>query len=113
MAQHDDLSAPPRSLPPSPSPSKTDPRAIHARAIKSVVTDCATFNNLVTLYSKLESLASYSVRVFSQIRSPNVVSWTALVSAHSNTLLALRYFVSMLRHPTLPNNRTLASLFRT
>ncbi|KAL4331521.1 hypothetical protein AHAS_Ahas13G0508400 [Arachis hypogaea] len=113
MAQHDDLSAPPRSLPPPPSPTKTDPRAIHARAIKSVATDRATFNNLVTLYSKLESLASYSVRVFSQIRSPNVVSWTALVSAHSNTLLALRYFVSMLRHPTLPNNRTLASLFRT
>ncbi|KAL1366517.1 hypothetical protein AAHE18_03G366000 [Arachis hypogaea] len=113
MAQHDDLSAPPRPLPPSPSPTKTDPRAIHARAIKSVATDNATFNNLVTLYSKLESLASYSVRVFSQIRSPNVVSWTALVSAHSNTLLALRYFVSMLRHPTLPNNRTLASLFRT
>ncbi|QHO55735.1 Pentatricopeptide repeat-containing protein [Arachis hypogaea] len=113
MAQHDDLSAPPRPLPPSPSPTKTDPRTIHARAIKSVATDNATFNNLVTLYSKLESLASYFVRVFSQIRSPNVVSWTALVSSHSNTLLALRYFVSMLRHPTLPNNRTLASLFRT
>ncbi|KAK9072483.1 hypothetical protein SSX86_008917 [Deinandra increscens subsp. villosa] len=34
-------------------------------------------------------------------------------SGHSNTPAALTHFVSMLRHPTLPNQRTLAILLKT
>ncbi|XP_057422355.1 pentatricopeptide repeat-containing protein At4g33170-like [Lotus japonicus] len=89
-----------------------DPRATHARAITSTTADTATFNNLITRYSK-SNHPSYAVAVFHQIPRPNVASWTSLISAHSNTLLSLRYFISMLRHPAFPNHRTLASLFRT
>ncbi|XP_061367064.1 pentatricopeptide repeat-containing protein At4g33170-like [Gastrolobium bilobum] len=93
-------------------PLNSDPRRIHAQAIKSAETDRAVFNNLITQYSK-SNLSSYALEVFHRITSPNVVSWTALISAHSDTLLSLQHFLSMLRHPTLPNHRTLASLFRT
>lgn len=91
---------------------KSDPRIIHAQAIKSPATDRSVYNNLITLYGKA-NLLHYSVRLFDQIPLPNVVSWTALISAHSNTFLALRHFVSMLRYPSFPNQRTLASLLKT
>ncbi|KAK7359517.1 hypothetical protein VNO77_01478 [Canavalia gladiata] len=91
---------------------KCDPRATHARAITSNTKDRAVWNNLITQYSKF-NLSSYALALFHRIPSPNVVSWTALISAHSNTLLSLHHFLSMLRHPTLPNPRTLASLFTT
>ncbi|KAJ0093421.1 hypothetical protein Patl1_25695 [Pistacia atlantica] len=92
----------------------TDPRILHARVLKSTHTDRSSYNNLITLYSKSNlNLLSYSLRLFHQIPSPNVVSWTALISSHSNSPLSLRFFLSMLRHPTLPNQRTLASLFKT
>ena len=92
-----------------------DPRILHAQAIKSIYTDRFVYNNLITLYSKsnINNLFSYSLRLFHQIPSPNVVSWTALISAHANSLFSLQHFVSMLRHPTLPNQRTFASLFKT
>ncbi|XP_027192047.1 pentatricopeptide repeat-containing protein At2g34400-like [Cicer arietinum] len=89
-----------------------DPRAIHARVIKSNITDIAIFNNLVTHYFK-SNLSSYALSLFNRIPSPNVVTWTSLITAHSNTLLSLHYFLSMLRHTILPNHRTVASLFAT
>ncbi|XP_044489614.1 pentatricopeptide repeat-containing protein At4g33170-like [Mangifera indica] len=92
----------------------TDPRIIHARALKSSHTDSSIFNNLITLYSKSKAnLLSYSLRLFHQIPSPNIVSWTALISSHSKSPLSLHLFLSMLRYPILPNQRTLASLFKT
>ncbi|XP_057958802.1 putative pentatricopeptide repeat-containing protein At5g52630 [Malania oleifera] len=90
----------------------TDPRAIHARAITSANTHLPLLNNLITLYSK-SNLLSHALTLFHLIPSPNVVSWTALISAHINSPLSLRHFQSMLRHPTLPNQRTLASLLKT
>ncbi|KAJ7955478.1 Pentatricopeptide repeat-containing protein [Quillaja saponaria] len=93
-------------------PPNSDPRIVHAQAIVGGQTDRFTFNNLITLYSK-SSLLSYSLRLFHQIPSPNVVSWTSIISAHANTFLSLQDFIFMLRHPTLPNQRTLATLFRT
>ncbi|KAG6668541.1 putative pentatricopeptide repeat-containing protein At5g52630 [Carya illinoinensis] len=90
----------------------TDPRVVHAQAIVAANTDRSVYNNLITLYSKSD-LLSYSLRLFHQIPSPNVVSWTALISAHANSILSLHHFVSMLRHPTFPNQRTFASLFKT
>ncbi|KAF5465854.1 hypothetical protein F2P56_015821 [Juglans regia] len=90
----------------------TDPRVVHAQAIVAANTDRCVYNNLITLYSKSD-LLSYSLRLFHQIPSPNVVSWTALISAHANSILSLHHFVSMLRHPTFPNQRTFASLFKT
>ncbi|KAI9194073.1 hypothetical protein LWI28_002889 [Acer negundo] len=95
--------------------TNTDPRILHAKTLKSSYTDRSDFNNLITLYSK-SNLLSYSVRVFHQIPSPNIVSWTSLISSHSNSHLSLRFFLSMLCHPTvsfLPNQRTFASLFKT
>ncbi|KAG4391183.1 hypothetical protein GLYMA_05G137900v4 [Glycine max] len=90
-----------------------DPRVRHARAITSHAKDRAVWNNLITHYSK-SNLSSYAVSLFHRLPfPPNVVSWTALISAHSNTLLSLRHFLAMLRHNTLPNHRTLASLFAT
>ncbi|KAM1439486.1 hypothetical protein ACFX13_013043 [Malus domestica] len=102
------------SIPPPPSqpPSNSDPRIFHARFITTANVDRSVLNNLITLYSKY-NLLSYSLRLFHQIPSPNVVSWTAVISAHTNTLFALQHFVSMLRHPTFPNQRTFASLFKT
>ncbi|KAK9288245.1 hypothetical protein L1049_016695 [Liquidambar formosana] len=90
----------------------TDARLIHAQAIKTANIDRSLLNNLITLYSK-SNLLPYSLRLFHQIPSPNVVSWTALISAHSTTAFSLRHFISMLRQPTLPNYRTLASLLKT
>ncbi|XP_060672042.1 pentatricopeptide repeat-containing protein At4g33170 [Ziziphus jujuba] len=92
--------------------SNSDPRILHAQAIKNGQTDRFSCNSLITLYSKSNFL-SYSLRLFHQIPSPNVVSWTALISAYSDTLLSLRHFLSMLRHPTFPNQRTIACLFKT
>jgi pentatricopeptide repeat protein len=89
-----------------------DPRIAHAQAIKAAYTDRSFYNNLITHYSN-SNLLSYSLRIFHQIPSPNVVSWTALISAHANTFLSLQHFISMLRHPTLPNQRAFASLFKT
>ncbi|KAG5154928.1 hypothetical protein AAZX31_05G127400 [Glycine max] len=90
-----------------------DPRVRHARAITSHAKDRAVWNNLITHYSK-SNLSSYAVSLFHRLPfPPNVASWTALISAHSNTLLSLRHFLAMLRHNTLPNHRTLASLFTT
>ncbi|KAL4312310.1 hypothetical protein GQ457_01G031280 [Hibiscus cannabinus] len=88
-----------------------DPRILHARALKSPGFDRSVFNNLITLYSKSNLLDS-SLRLFNQIPSPNIVSWTSLISAHSNSPLSLTLFISMLRHPILPNQRTIASLFK-
>ncbi|KAM6544850.1 hypothetical protein CsatB_025586 [Cannabis sativa] len=102
---------PPPRLSPATGP-ESDPRAIHARAIVNGISDRSLYNNLITLYSK-SNHSSYSLPLFTQIPKPNVVSWTALIATQSDTFLSLRHFVSMLRHPTLPNQRTLASLFRT
>ncbi|KAI3883673.1 hypothetical protein MKX03_016355 [Papaver bracteatum] len=43
----------------------------------------------------------------------HVVSWTSLISSYINTTNAFHRFIAMLRHPTLPNQRTLAPLFKT
>ncbi|KAA8528067.1 hypothetical protein F0562_035064 [Nyssa sinensis] len=94
------------------SADTSDPRRIHAHAIKTANADRSLLNNLITLYSKSNFLSD-ALRLFHRIHNPNVVSWTALISAHSNTPLSLRHFVSMLRHPILPNQRTLASLFKS
>ncbi|KAI4357427.1 hypothetical protein L6164_001375 [Bauhinia variegata] len=109
-----DLHPPPPQQPARPSclPTNSDHRIIHAQIIKATKTDRYLLNNLITHYSK-SNLLSYSLRVFNQIPSPNVVSWTALISAYSNTFQSLQHFISMLRHPTLPNQRTLTSLFKT
>ncbi|XP_077210402.1 pentatricopeptide repeat-containing protein At4g33170-like [Tasmannia lanceolata] len=90
-----------------------DPGRIHARAIKTNSKDLSLYNTLITLYSKNPSTLPNSTQLFHQIPSPNVVTWTAIISAHANTFLSLGYFLSMLRHPILPNQRTLATLLKT
>ncbi|XWS13916.1 hypothetical protein CRYUN_Cryun36dG0079800 [Craigia yunnanensis] len=92
--------------------SNSDPRIFHAQALKSPRLDRFIYNNLIILYSK-NNLLDSSLRIFNQIPSPNIVSWTSLISAYSNSPLSLTFFLSMLRHPILPNQRTLASLFKT
>ncbi|RWR81206.1 pentatricopeptide repeat-containing-like protein [Cinnamomum micranthum f. kanehirae] len=92
----------------------TDARVAHAWAIKTALKDRSFFNNLITLYSKTPTTLSDALLVFRRIPSPNVVSWTAIISAFAGTpLLSLRLFLSMLHHPVLPNQRTLASLLKT
>ncbi|KAL8255459.1 hypothetical protein R6Q59_030536 [Mikania micrantha] len=92
---------------------ESDPRRIHARIIKTNTADVRFhLNNLINMYFK-SYLVSDAVRLFQQIPSPNVVSWTTLISGHCNTPAALSHFVTMLRHPTLPNQRTLAILLKT
>ncbi|XP_010318552.1 putative pentatricopeptide repeat-containing protein At5g52630 [Solanum lycopersicum] len=94
----------------------TDPRRVHARAITTGAAKAnrAVLNNIITLYSKSD-LRSDAARVFRSIPSPNVVSWTALTSAFSNSPLSFHHFISMLRHPSriLPNSHTLTSLLKT
>ncbi|PIA58262.1 hypothetical protein AQUCO_00500295v1, partial [Aquilegia coerulea] len=90
----------------------SDPRCTHAQLIKTANKDRFLFNNLITEYSK-SNLLSDALRVFHQIQYPNVVSWTALISGYANTNLSFHHFVSMLRHPTVPNQRTLTSLVKT
>ncbi|CAK9172904.1 unnamed protein product, partial [Ilex paraguariensis] len=92
--------------------TQTNPGLIHAKVIKTATTDHSLHNTLITLYAK-SNLLSDALNLFRTIPSPNVVSWTALISAYSNSQLSLLHFVSMLRHPTLPNQRTLASLLKT
>ncbi|PIM99601.1 hypothetical protein CDL12_27903 [Handroanthus impetiginosus] len=97
---------------------ETDPRRIHAQAIKRGVTPApqtrAFFNNLITLYSN-SNLHSSALHLFHSIPCPNTVTWTSIISAFANSSLAIRLFVSMLRHPrqTIPNARTLATLLKT
>ncbi|MCD9643125.1 hypothetical protein HAX54_030278 [Datura stramonium] len=95
---------------------ESDPRCIHARAITTGAAKAnrAVLNNLITLYSKSD-LRSHAVQVFRSIPSPNVVSFTALTSAFSNSPLSLHHFIAMLRHPSriLPNGHTLTSLLKT
>nr|XP_043614361.1 putative pentatricopeptide repeat-containing protein At5g52630 [Erigeron canadensis]XP_043614362.1 putative pentatricopeptide repeat-containing protein At5g52630 [Erigeron canadensis] len=92
-----------------------DPRRIHAQLIKTTTTNVNHrfhLNNLLNHYFK-SNLISDAVNLFNQIPSPNVVSWTSLISGHSNSLPALTHFISMLRHPTFPNQRTLAIVLKT
>ncbi|KAI3757436.1 hypothetical protein L6452_04973 [Arctium lappa] len=95
---------------------EVDPRRIHAGVIKANTAGASQYrfhlNNLITLYFK-SGLVAEAVNVFHQIPSPNVVSWTSLISGHSNTPFGLGYFISMLRHPTLPNQRTIAIVLKT
>ncbi|XP_068653486.1 pentatricopeptide repeat-containing protein At3g24000, mitochondrial-like [Aristolochia californica] len=91
-----------------------DPRLLHARAVTSAIRDIALFNYLITLYARSPSTLAYSSRLLQHLPvPPNVISWTALVSAHANSPLALQFFVSMLRYPVLPNQRTIATLLKT
>ncbi|CAO2821575.1 unnamed protein product [Amaranthus hypochondriacus] len=93
-----------------------DPRTIHAHIIKTTNTNISNslplLNRLITLYSKANHF-SEAFAVFRQIPSPNVVSWTSLISGNPNSPASLRHFISMLRHPTRPNQRTLASIIKT
>nr|GMD65619.1 putative pentatricopeptide repeat-containing protein At5g52630 [Ipomoea batatas] len=90
-----------------------DPRRAHARAITTgdAATNRGALNNLITLYSK-SGRRCEALRVFQSIPSPNVVSWTCLISTFHDSTLSFRHFLSMLRH-ILPNNRTLAALLKT
>lgn len=90
--------------------SDGDPRIKHAQVIKN--TRGLSLNPLITLYSK-SNLNSYALRVFNSISSPDVVSWTAIISAFSNTSRSFHYLISMLRHSVLPNSRTFGTLFKT
>ncbi|KAF5185433.1 Pentatricopeptide repeat-containing protein [Thalictrum thalictroides] len=90
----------------------SDPRCTHTQLIKTANKDRCLHNNLITRYSK-SNLVSDALRVFHQIQNPNVVSWTALISGYANTNISFHHFLSMLRHPTLPNQRTLTSIFKT
>ncbi|KAL5698278.1 hypothetical protein ACHQM5_029339 [Ranunculus cassubicifolius] len=98
----------PYPVPPHP----IDPRCTHAQLIKTATTNLPLFNNLITTYSR-SNLISDASRLFNQIQSPNVVTYTAMISAQSNHIASLHRFISMLRHPIIPNQRTLASLFKT
>ncbi|GKA46341.1 putative pentatricopeptide repeat-containing protein, partial [Tanacetum coccineum] len=93
-----------------------DPRCIHGQVIKTNTAGPTEYrfqlNNLMNLYFK-SHLIPEAVSLFQHIPSPNVVSWTSLISGHSNTVPALTHFVSMLRHPTQPNQRTLAIVLKT
>ncbi|KAG8373072.1 hypothetical protein BUALT_Bualt12G0132700 [Buddleja alternifolia] len=95
-----------------------DPRCIHAEAIKKCITPIpqnrAFFNNLITLYAN-SNLHSSALQLFHSIPCPNTVTWTSIITAFANSPLAIRLFLSMLRHPrqTLPNARTFATLLKT
>ncbi|KAF9612314.1 hypothetical protein IFM89_038917 [Coptis chinensis] len=89
-----------------------DPRCTHAQLIKTENNDLSLINNLITSYSK-SNLLSDALRLFRQIPSPNVVTWMALISSYTNTVFSFHHFISMLRYPKLPNERTFASLFKT
>ncbi|MQM21776.1 hypothetical protein Taro_054823 [Colocasia esculenta] len=103
---------------PSPTASRVafaavdDPARIHTRLIKTAAGDRA-FNYLIGLYSRRPStISDAALRLLRRLPfPPNVVSWSALISAHSHDpAAAFRLFVSMLRSPTPPNQRTLAAL---
>ncbi|KAL5996761.1 hypothetical protein ACLOJK_007681 [Asimina triloba] len=84
--------------------------ATHAWAIKAGATDVSVFNKLIAFYSKSPSDA---LRLFAQIPSPDLVSWTSIITAHASSPFSLSLFLSMLRRPLLPSQRTLATLLNT
>ncbi|KAK1401317.1 Pentatricopeptide repeat-containing protein [Heracleum sosnowskyi] len=93
---------------------KIDPRVIHSQAI--VKNTSSQLTHLLTLYSKSTKTQTNStiiLKLFNQLPSHDVVSWTSLISHFSKTTLSFHHFISMLRHPTSPNQRTFASLFAT
>ncbi|KAL3629619.1 hypothetical protein CASFOL_026841 [Castilleja foliolosa] len=100
------------------TPNTTDPRCIHVQAIKNgtkpTPQNIAFFNNLITLYSNY-NLNSSALQLFNSISCPNTVTWTSIISAFSNSQIAFRIFLTMLRHPrqTLPNARTFSTLLKT
>ncbi|KAI4365369.1 hypothetical protein MLD38_021358 [Melastoma candidum] len=107
--------------PNSHNDKNVDPRVIHARNLRTCPNFVDRFfhHRIISLYSfnskpEPNSHSSYIHRSFSLIPSPNLVSWTSLISSLSGSYLSLLHFLSMLRTTSLlPNHRTLASLLRT
>ncbi|KAL7124156.1 hypothetical protein ABFS83_14G029000 [Erythranthe nasuta] len=99
--------------------SGIDPRCVHVEAIKKGINPSSRenrvfFNNLITVYAN-SNLHSSALQLFHSIPRPNTVTWTSIITAFSNSPIAVGLFISMLRHPrrTLPNARTFASLLKT
>lgn len=95
---------------------RPDPRAAHARAIRTRDPNRAVYHALITAYGRSPATLPYAGRLFHHHlpHRPTAVTWTALISAHAGTPAAPNLFLSMLRSsPSLPNQRTLATLLNT
>ncbi|KAL9225157.1 hypothetical protein vseg_001110 [Gypsophila vaccaria] len=84
---------------------------LHAKLIKTNQLSLQLLNKLITLYSNSRQFSD-ALSIFRRIPSPDVVSWTSLISGNPNSPQSLPHFVDMLRHSTRPNQRTLSSVLR-
>ncbi|KAF3788629.1 Pentatricopeptide repeat-containing protein [Nymphaea thermarum] len=97
------------------SRSLTSGEKLHTQIIKGGFQfDLFLSNNLISLYIRSPATLRCANKVFDEIRDPDVVSWTTLISGYAHAYLPLRaldLFVSMLRHSTLPNQHTFSAIF--
>lgn len=91
-------------------------RQVHGRAVKAgLENDASVGNALVDLYAKWSQDLEAPLRAFQRIAYPNVVSWTALISAlarHGRHRDALAALTEMRAAGVEPNSFTLSMLLK-
>lgn len=89
---------------------------IHARVLMAGLEhDVSVGNALVDMYMKCSYVVENALKVFKEISSPNVISWTSLISGLSKHGLqqeSFKAFDEMLSVGEQPNSFTLTSILR-
>lgn len=87
---------------------------IHARVLMAgLENDVSVGNALVDMYMKCSYTVENALRIFKEISSPNVISWTSLVSGlagHGFQEESLKAFEEMISVGVQPNSFTLSSI---
>ncbi|GAB4858432.1 hypothetical protein Ancab_009906 [Ancistrocladus abbreviatus] len=94
-------------------------KQLHSRVIRSgLVSDACVGCSLVDMYAKFVAYDSLddSRKAFDQITEPNVMSWTAIITAYvqggGHDEEAIKLFSEMVEGPVLPNHFTFASVLK-
>ncbi|KAG0471032.1 hypothetical protein HPP92_015578 [Vanilla planifolia] len=87
---------------------------LHGSALKvGLDSDTAVGNALITMYSRCENRVDSVFLVFSTIHEPNIITWTALISAllhHKMAKEAIDFYRKMLRSGILENEFCFSSV---
>lgn len=91
-------------------------RQIHGRVIGAgLEDDVSVGNSLVDMYMKCSQVIENGWRVFTEINSPNVISWTSLIAGlvdHGFVQDSFESFVEMRAAGVQPNSFTVTSILR-
>ncbi|XP_050224867.1 pentatricopeptide repeat-containing protein At5g52850, chloroplastic [Mercurialis annua] len=89
---------------------------IHCKVVRSgLENDVAVGNALVDMYMKCSSAVEYGLRIFRGMESPNVISWTSLISGfveHGFLEDSLNSYMEMTAVGVQPNSVTLSVVLR-